>query len=461
LADDGTVSHPFFDAARFPDHREDARALRRALTQARPEPPRYKLLYTNAWHDAQELTPNQAADLAWGEILQNLTAARRLERFCEIVLADESLRNVHPFVRAVQHAAPVSPTSPQDARESATSAPEHSGRQTTRPPDAFPQGRSAPPPNRSRRRALPASIIAAVITALATVLAALIGNWSNGSEPSGDTPNGAAVDPKPLPLIVAGEVFDEAGTRIAGSTVSIQGRHETDTTGSNGRFRFELPVGAPDRVRLKTTSAGFTDDVSETQVPNERVQIQLTRVPRGQKEKPAGPQVQARIHVANCHYQREHRLQAIQEALKPLRLAVTVGKSRLRGDFGDAVRADLLSTRPDVIVLHYSCFQDLSERDANAARERLEDYHKLLRAFANDKVRLLSTRARSPVRARRKILRRVPTFIPVSQVADCFRWSCAVSSASAPLYASDGRLEAIDAWKPSRITLGAILPRGA
>lgn len=223
------MPHPFFDATRFPSHREDAKALTRALSQARPEPLRYTQLYTSVGPDPQPLTPNLAADLAWAEILQNLTAGKRLQQFCDNVLADGSLRNVRPFVVAIQQA----------EAGPATLEPQGSGRSKV--------------------------FIAAVSSIALAVLAVLIMNRPKDTD-----------DPAPPPVIVAGMVLDGQGAPIAGSTVSLEGRSESTTTASNGSFRFELPPAAAGRLRLETSSARFIEEISDIQAPNETVQIHLT-----------------------------------------------------------------------------------------------------------------------------------------------------------------------------------------
>ncbi len=103
-------------------------------------------------------------------------AGKRLQQFCDNVLADGSLRNVHPFVVAIQQA----------EADPATLEPQGSGRSPV--------------------------FIAAVSSIALAVLAVLIMNRPKDTD-----------DPAPPPVIVAGMVLDGQGAPIAGRTVSLEG----------------------------------------------------------------------------------------------------------------------------------------------------------------------------------------------------------------------------------------------
>jgi hypothetical protein len=98
------MPHPFFDARVYPWHREDAAAFHKALFLAISEPDMIDLYYHRSGENLRPLTRRQAADLAWKEVLDLLTAARRLRVLCEILL-QEDLAAAHDAVHAVQNAA--------------------------------------------------------------------------------------------------------------------------------------------------------------------------------------------------------------------------------------------------------------------------------------------------------------------------------------------------------------------
>jgi hypothetical protein len=79
------LSHPFFDAQRFPLHLPEAQELLRVLTQMERERGRIEQLYESCLPDPPPLAP-QPADLMWTEALHVLTARHRLDRLFEFVL---------------------------------------------------------------------------------------------------------------------------------------------------------------------------------------------------------------------------------------------------------------------------------------------------------------------------------------------------------------------------------------
>jgi hypothetical protein len=98
------MPHPFFDAIRFPWHRDEAKAMHYALFNAVSVPARYTGLYEDCGPDPRPLSPGLPADAAWREILDNLTVAQRLSRLCDMVLARADLLSTHQAIRNVQNA---------------------------------------------------------------------------------------------------------------------------------------------------------------------------------------------------------------------------------------------------------------------------------------------------------------------------------------------------------------------
>lgn len=111
------MPHPFFDAVRFPWHRDEAQAVHKALYQAVGQPPGFAALYAHCGPNLKPLTPGLAADDAWHEILDYLTFARRLDTLCQTVLGMVNLLAVHPAITAIQNARDLlidEPTLPND-----------------------------------------------------------------------------------------------------------------------------------------------------------------------------------------------------------------------------------------------------------------------------------------------------------------------------------------------------------
>ena len=95
------MPHSFFDSPEYPWSRPEAVALHRALYRAFPDPRRIELLYRRSGEGLRPLSLSSAPDLMWKEALEQLTVARRLQQFCDIVLRDPSLAAIHPMVQGV------------------------------------------------------------------------------------------------------------------------------------------------------------------------------------------------------------------------------------------------------------------------------------------------------------------------------------------------------------------------
>lgn len=94
------MPHPFFDAMTFPWVRQDAQALHTALYQAPALSAQLVHVY-QVVGGTQPLTPGLAAHLAWREVLDLLTGARRLRALCDHLLATPAYAALHPAVQAV------------------------------------------------------------------------------------------------------------------------------------------------------------------------------------------------------------------------------------------------------------------------------------------------------------------------------------------------------------------------
>jgi hypothetical protein len=95
--------HPFFDALQYPWPREDARAFHRALHTVVDRVQEINLLYQQAGA-TKPLTPQLAPDLAWAEILNNVTKERCLSTLCTVVLSGAAYVNVHLAAAAIRDA---------------------------------------------------------------------------------------------------------------------------------------------------------------------------------------------------------------------------------------------------------------------------------------------------------------------------------------------------------------------
>lgn len=98
------MSNPFFDGIRFPWSRDDAYALHRALysTPALQTRAAITLLYESAGGLSPVTEGNPTS--MWKEALDGLATARRIERFCELILENGAYVAIHDVVRAVQAA---------------------------------------------------------------------------------------------------------------------------------------------------------------------------------------------------------------------------------------------------------------------------------------------------------------------------------------------------------------------
>ena len=95
--------HPFFDSLQFPWHRREGVALHRALYSAIPHPARLNVHYRQACDGLPPL-PREAPDVVWAAALDNLSAGKCLQRFCELLVADDTVAAIHPAITAVQDA---------------------------------------------------------------------------------------------------------------------------------------------------------------------------------------------------------------------------------------------------------------------------------------------------------------------------------------------------------------------
>jgi hypothetical protein len=94
------MPHPFFDALVYPWARPDANTLHVALYSViRPET-EITLVYNRSGGTLPR-SPGLAAHLAWTEVLDRLTAGRRLQALCDTVLAETAWSAAHPAIRAV------------------------------------------------------------------------------------------------------------------------------------------------------------------------------------------------------------------------------------------------------------------------------------------------------------------------------------------------------------------------
>lgn len=98
------MPHPFFDAIAYPWHRPDAQAAHSALYQAITLPNDITLTYRQCGENLTPLTPGQAANLAWREVLELLTTARRLKRLCELLPARAEWPVLEASLQAVENA---------------------------------------------------------------------------------------------------------------------------------------------------------------------------------------------------------------------------------------------------------------------------------------------------------------------------------------------------------------------
>jgi hypothetical protein len=98
------MAHPFFDALTYPWTRQDAQDLHTTLFNNVKAFGTIELLYQKCVTPATPLTPNQAAHLAWKEVLELVTSARRLGRLFELLLELAVAPTLRPAIEAVQNA---------------------------------------------------------------------------------------------------------------------------------------------------------------------------------------------------------------------------------------------------------------------------------------------------------------------------------------------------------------------
>lgn len=108
------MSHPFFDARRFPWHREEAKALHRALCDVEQRTPRILGIVAACGGDTSELAPAAPSDL-WREAIDHLAAAHKIEALCDHVAGDPSYAAAKGAIEAVRSAKPEAPTATNDA----------------------------------------------------------------------------------------------------------------------------------------------------------------------------------------------------------------------------------------------------------------------------------------------------------------------------------------------------------
>ena len=103
------MAHPFFDALAYPWTRQDAQDLHTVLYNQIQQSKAIELLYQKAVSAPRPLTPGQAADLVWKEVLERVTAARTLSRLFDLLLELDVAPTLRPAIDAVRNA-----TSPLD-----------------------------------------------------------------------------------------------------------------------------------------------------------------------------------------------------------------------------------------------------------------------------------------------------------------------------------------------------------
>ncbi len=95
------------------------------------------------------------------------------------------------------------------------------------------------------------------------------------------------------------------------------------------------------------------------------------------------------VRVVRCFYQSPHDPATIATAVRAMGIGhVDVDERSLPADWSDALRDTLLAGGPDVLILHYSCFQD-TDQAALEAPERAADMRSLLRGLAGDDIRFV------------------------------------------------------------------------
>lgn len=99
------MPNPFFDGIRIPWTRDEVRALHKALYTTPTLQTRTAIMrfYVLAGDDLEPLKEDSPRTM-WGEALDKLATARRLEEFCRLLLQDNAYVAIHDAIRAVQSA---------------------------------------------------------------------------------------------------------------------------------------------------------------------------------------------------------------------------------------------------------------------------------------------------------------------------------------------------------------------
>lgn len=112
------MSHPFFDAGKYPWGRDDAQALKEQLRTVIPNVPDIVMLYEQSGGDRAVLDSNAAPDVVWYRALSLLANAGRLREFIEELEQIKRLEGNASFqaaIRAVREATPM-PTIERESR---------------------------------------------------------------------------------------------------------------------------------------------------------------------------------------------------------------------------------------------------------------------------------------------------------------------------------------------------------
>ena len=94
------MSHPFFDAKSYPWHRDEAGALHHALSVSIVDARDIERWYRRSGADLPGLA-HGTPEHFWQSALENMTSARTLRRFCELLLANNQHVVIHSEIRAV------------------------------------------------------------------------------------------------------------------------------------------------------------------------------------------------------------------------------------------------------------------------------------------------------------------------------------------------------------------------
>jgi hypothetical protein len=103
------MTHPFFDAVRYPVDRPEARFLHRVLLDAVLDPRQINNIYQECDPDLPPLTLNQSPDLIWWDALQNLTVQGALRQLLsKIQQRFKSNNTIKNAIREIENAQPAS-----------------------------------------------------------------------------------------------------------------------------------------------------------------------------------------------------------------------------------------------------------------------------------------------------------------------------------------------------------------